>query len=141
MQVEDFLFDKKLFFSCALVLSALFEREIRKCPIYNWSNKTTRYFKDSILDKITQIYCDDRIEPISRYIDTLLLIPSLDGFNGLMAIIRDTYEMDPYSNSLFLSCGRRCDRIRHCILKKTASAFCIKDWITAVSSGQGIPPK
>ena len=61
--------------------------------------------------------------------------------DGLMAIIRDTYEMDPYSNSLFLFCGRRCDRIRHCILKKTASAFCIKDWITAVSSGQGIPPK
>jgi hypothetical protein len=50
------LFDKKLFFSCALVLSALFEREIRKCPIDNWSNKTTRYFKDSISDKITQIY-------------------------------------------------------------------------------------
>lgn len=74
------LFDKKLYFSCALVLSALLEREIRKCPIDNWMNKTTRYFKDSISDKITQIYCDDRIEPISRYIDTLLLIPSLDGF-------------------------------------------------------------
>ncbi|WP_368280838.1 IS66 family insertion sequence element accessory protein TnpB, partial [Enterocloster clostridioformis] len=26
--------------------------------------------------------------------------------DGLMAIIRDTYEMDPYSNSLFLFCGR-----------------------------------
>lgn len=74
------LFDKNLFFSCTLVLSALFEREIRKCPIDNWRNKTTRFFKDSISDKITQIYCDDRIEPISRYIDTLLLLPSLDGF-------------------------------------------------------------
>ena len=117
------LFDKKLFFSCALVLSALFEREIRKCPIDNWSNKTTRYFKDSISDKITQIYCDDRIEPISRYIDTLLLIPSLDGFNGLMAIIRDTYEMDPYSNSLFLFCGRRCDRIKALHFEK--DGFCL----------------
>lgn len=29
-----------------------------------------------------------------------------------MAIIRDTYELDPYSNSLFLFCGRRCDRIK-----------------------------
>lgn len=32
--------------------------------------------------------------------------------DGLMAIIRDTYEMDPYSNSLFLFCGRRCDRLK-----------------------------
>ena len=32
--------------------------------------------------------------------------------DGLMAVIRDTYEMDPYSNSLFLVCGRRCDRIK-----------------------------
>lgn len=32
--------------------------------------------------------------------------------DGLMATIRDTYEMDPYSNSLFLFCGRRCDRLK-----------------------------
>ena len=29
-----------------------------------------------------------------------------------MAIVRDIYELDPYSNSLFLFCGRRCDRIK-----------------------------
>ena len=55
--------------------------------------------------------------------DTLLLIPSLDGFNGLMAIIRDTYEMDPYSNSLFLFCGRRCDRIKALHFEK--DGFCL----------------
>ena len=32
--------------------------------------------------------------------------------DGLMSIIRDQYEMDPYSNALFLFCGRRCDRIK-----------------------------
>ena len=32
--------------------------------------------------------------------------------DGLMAIVRDAYELDPYSNSLFLFCGRRCDRIK-----------------------------
>ena len=32
--------------------------------------------------------------------------------DGLMAIVRDTYELDPYSNSLFLFCGRRCDQIK-----------------------------
>jgi len=32
--------------------------------------------------------------------------------NGLMAIIRDTYAMDPYSNALYLFCGQRNDRIK-----------------------------
>lgn len=32
--------------------------------------------------------------------------------DGLMAIIHSTYVMDPYSNALFLFCGRRCDRIK-----------------------------
>ena len=32
--------------------------------------------------------------------------------DGLMSIIRDTYKLDPYSNSLYLFCGRRCDRIK-----------------------------
>lgn len=27
-------------------------------------------------------------------------------FDGLMAIIRDTYQLDPYANALFLFCGR-----------------------------------
>lgn len=30
--------------------------------------------------------------------------------DGLMAIVRDTYELDPFSNSLFFFCGKRCDR-------------------------------
>ena len=32
--------------------------------------------------------------------------------DGLMAIISMNYKLDPYSNSLFLFCGRRCDRIK-----------------------------
>lgn len=32
--------------------------------------------------------------------------------DGLMAIVQQTYKMDPYSNSLYLFCGRRCDRIK-----------------------------
>ena len=32
--------------------------------------------------------------------------------DGLMMIIRDTYGLDPYGNSLYLFCGRRCDRIK-----------------------------
>lgn len=43
--------------------------------------------------------------------------------DGLMAVIRDTYEMDPYSNSLFLFCGRRCDRIKALHFEK--DGFCL----------------
>ena len=32
--------------------------------------------------------------------------------DSLMAIVRDTYELDPYSNSLFLFCGKRWDRLK-----------------------------
>lgn len=32
--------------------------------------------------------------------------------DGLMGIIRDTYTMDPFSNALYLFCGRRCDRLK-----------------------------
>ncbi len=32
--------------------------------------------------------------------------------DGLMAIIRDTYEMDPFANALYLFCGRKADRIK-----------------------------
>lgn len=32
--------------------------------------------------------------------------------DGLMAIVRDTYEMDPFANALYLFCGRKADRIK-----------------------------
>lgn len=28
-------------------------------------------------------------------------------FDGLMAVIRDTYQMDPYANAVYLFCGRK----------------------------------
>ena len=43
--------------------------------------------------------------------------------DGLMAIVRDIYELDPYSNSLFLFCGRRCDRIKALHFEK--DGFCL----------------
>lgn len=32
--------------------------------------------------------------------------------DGLVAIIKETYDLDPFSNSLFLFCGRRGDRLK-----------------------------
>lgn len=43
--------------------------------------------------------------------------------DGLMAIIRDVYEMDPYSNALYLFCGRRADRIKALHYEKDKTGF------------------
>lgn len=34
-------------------------------------------------------------------------------FDGLMAIIRDKYELDPYANALYLFCGRDKRKSKH----------------------------
>ncbi len=40
------------------------------------------------------------------------------GIDGLMSIVSHTYELDPYSSSLYLFCGRRCDRIKALLYEK-----------------------
>ena len=52
-------------------------------------------------------------------------------FDGLMAIIRDTYQLDPYANAVYLFCGRDSRKIKALYFDKTgfvffASLFCIK---------------
>lgn len=39
--------------------------------------------------------------------------------DGLMAIIRDSYQMDPFANALYLFCGRRADRLKALYHDKT----------------------
>ena len=39
--------------------------------------------------------------------------------DGLMSIIRDAYQMDPYANALYLFCGRKPDRIKALYHDKT----------------------
>jgi transposase len=34
------------------------------------------------------------------------------GIDGLAAIVQQTFRLDPYAKSLFLFCGRRCDRVK-----------------------------
>ena len=43
--------------------------------------------------------------------------------NGLLGIIRDTFEMNPYENALYLFCGRRSDRIKAIHYEK--DGFCL----------------
>ena len=34
------------------------------------------------------------------------------GIDGLAAVVQQSFCLDPFSNSLFLFCGRRCDRLK-----------------------------
>ena len=34
------------------------------------------------------------------------------GIDGLATIVQEQFKLDPFTNSLFLFCGRRCDRIK-----------------------------
>ena len=43
--------------------------------------------------------------------------------DGLMAIIRDTYQMDPYANALYLFCGRHHNTLKALYFDK--DGFCL----------------
>ena len=34
------------------------------------------------------------------------------GIDGLATFVQQSFKLDPFSNSLFLFCGRRCDRLK-----------------------------
>ena len=34
------------------------------------------------------------------------------GIDGLAALVQEQFELDPFSNTLFLFCGRRADRLK-----------------------------
>ena len=40
-------------------------------------------------------------------------------FDGLMSVIRDTYQLDPYANALYLFCGRKHNTIKALYFDKT----------------------
>ena len=43
--------------------------------------------------------------------------------DGLMAIVRDSFSMDPFENSVYLFCGRRDDRLK--ALHHEKDGFCL----------------
>lgn len=58
------------------------------------------------------ISCVDHIYLVTGYTD---MRRSID---GLCAIVEDQLRLDPYSSSLFLFCGRRCDRFKALLHEK-----------------------
>lgn len=57
--------------------------------------------------------------------------------DGLVDIIQYSFQLDPYSNSLFLFCGKRADRIK--AVHYEGDGFCLfyKRYETAASNGRG----
>lgn len=43
--------------------------------------------------------------------------------NGLLDIIQYNFKLDPYSNSLFLFCGKRLTESKRSIMREMASVF------------------
>ena len=48
--------------------------------------------------------------------------------NGLMAIIRDDFKMDPYANALYLFCGRKADRLKALYFDQTGFVLLYRDF-------------
>ena len=48
------------------------------------------------------------------------------GIDGLVAIIRESFHLNPYENSIFLFCGRRCDRIKAITWEGDGYLLCYK---------------
>ena len=60
-------------------------------------------------------------------------------FDGLMAIIRDTYELDPYANAVIFSAEGIAGNLRHSILIRMVLCCSRKGLTeTAGSSGRGM---
>ena len=48
------------------------------------------------------------------------------GIDGLVGIIRESFHLDPYENSIFLFCGRRSDRIKAIVWEGDGYLLCYK---------------
>ncbi|MTK07446.1 MAG: hypothetical protein F8N38_10200 [Hungatella sp.] len=73
------LFKKCHYASCAMLLTAILEQSIRKCPIAGWHHRVTIFFDNAVSKKIEDYYSQN-FELLNNYIETVLLLPSIDGF-------------------------------------------------------------
>ena len=70
------------------------------------------------------------------------------GIDGLAAIVQQQFELDPFTNTLFLFCGRRRDRIKglywegdgFVLLYKRLEAGCFQ-WPRSESEARALSPQ
>jgi transposase len=58
------------------------------------------------------------------------------GIDGLARLVQQQFELDPFTNTLFLFCGRRRDRIKGLYWEKMALSCCTSDWNRARTNGR-----
>lgn len=59
------------------------------------------------------------------------------GIDGLAQLVQRKFQLDPFSNSLFLFCGRRRDRIKALLWEGDGFVLLYKRVKTAYISGRG----
>ncbi|MDE7313632.1 MAG: IS66 family insertion sequence element accessory protein TnpB [Eubacterium sp.] len=64
---------------------------------------------------------------------------------GLMSIIRDSYQMDPFANAVYLFCGRKAGRLKVLYFDKTGFVLLYKrldsgrfQWPRSASEARGL---
>lgn len=77
-EAED-LFANHHYNSCAMLLTAILEQSIRKCPVKDWRKNVDVFFNELIYVEIKDYYRKN-LEPLNKYIETILLLPSVNGF-------------------------------------------------------------
>lgn len=61
--------------------------------------------------------------------------------DGLSALVQQSFQLDPFSNALFLFCGRRCDRLK-ALYWEGEDLFCSTNgWNRGVFNGHGLKMK
>ena len=59
------------------------------------------------------------------------------GIDGLATMVQQQFELDPFTNTLFLFCGRKRDRIKGCTGNGMASSSSTRGWSRERTSGRG----
>lgn len=63
------------------------------------------------------------------------------GLNSLVPFVQQNFGIDPYSSSLFLFCGKRCDRLKALLWEPDGLYCCTSGWTMVAISGHGMPKK
>lgn len=58
------------------------------------------------------------------------------GIDGLAAMVQQEFRLDPFTNTLFLFCGRRRDRIKELYWVATDLCCCTSGWNPVLSNGR-----
>ena len=59
------------------------------------------------------------------------------GIDGLASLVQQQFNLDPFTNTLFLFCADAGIELKPCIGRETDLFFCTNVWSPVLSSGRG----